>query len=180
MRLVVVESPYAAPTPEGIERNVRYARAAMRDCLLRGEAPYASHLLYTQEGVLRDEVPDERRLGMDAGFEWRQVAAATVVYVDLGTSRGMTEGVKDAEKRGNPVEYRSLGGEWTEAGRKAIEVRASGVPLDVALDDLVLAEGSSPIQVIQVVMEAYGLGLAEAKGRVTTRCHELQQLGRKA
>lgn len=47
MKLVIVESPYAGD----VKTNVAYARAAIRDCLMRGEAPYASHLLYTQEGV---------------------------------------------------------------------------------------------------------------------------------
>ena len=34
MRLVILESPYAGD----IERNVAYARACLRDSLLRGEA----------------------------------------------------------------------------------------------------------------------------------------------
>ncbi len=59
MRRVIIESPYAGD----VETNVRYARACVRDSLLHGEAPIASHLLYTQEGVLRDEVPEERRWG---------------------------------------------------------------------------------------------------------------------
>lgn len=42
MRRVVIESPYAGD----VERNVRYARASLSDCLRRGEAPLASHLLY--------------------------------------------------------------------------------------------------------------------------------------
>ena len=103
-RLVVVESPFAGD----VETNVRYARAALRDCLARGEAPYASHLLYTQEGVLDDNVPVEREQGIQAGFAWRQVAQATVVYTDLGISKGMQYGIDDATKRGSPVEYRSL------------------------------------------------------------------------
>ena len=105
-RLVVVESPFAGD----VERNVRYARAAMKDCLLRGEAPYASHLLYTQENVLDDNIPAEREHGIQAGFAWRQAAQATVVYGDLGISKGMEYGIKDAQKRGCPVEYRSLPG----------------------------------------------------------------------
>ncbi len=35
MRLVIIESPYAG----AVETNVAYARAAVRDSLLRGEAP---------------------------------------------------------------------------------------------------------------------------------------------
>lgn len=109
MRRVVLESPYAGD----VDRNLRYLRAAMRDCLLRGEAPFASHALYTQPGVLDDAEPEERRLGMAAGFAWRPVAEATVVYADLGVSLGMRAGISDAETAGRPVEYRSLpGGSW--------------------------------------------------------------------
>lgn len=109
MRLVCVESPYAAPTKIGIERNVTYARACLADCLQRGEAPIASHLLYTQPGVLRDEVPGERALGIEAGLLWGEKADATVVYTDMGTSRGVEAGVQRAITSGRPVEARSLG-----------------------------------------------------------------------
>jgi len=34
MTRVIIESPYAAPTPEGIAYNVSYARACLRDSLL--------------------------------------------------------------------------------------------------------------------------------------------------
>jgi hypothetical protein len=106
--IVIVESPYAGD----IERNTAYARAAMRDCLLRGEAPYASHLLYTQPGVLRDDVPEERRLGIESGFEFRLLASKSVFYVDLGWSRGMRQGFEDAVAKGLPVEERKLEG-WS-------------------------------------------------------------------
>ncbi|ABF88598.1 hypothetical protein MXAN_1823 [Myxococcus xanthus DK 1622] len=109
--IVIVESPYAGD----IERNVAYARAALSDCLRRGEAPYASHLLYTQPGVLRDEVPEERNHGIEAGFEFRRVAQATVVYTDLGYSEGMKLGIRHAEALGHPIEYRSLPGWATQA-----------------------------------------------------------------
>ena len=111
MILVVLESPYAGD----VNNNVRYARACMRDCLDRGEAPYASHLLYTQEGVLDDAIPVEREWGIQAGFAWRQVSAKTVVYTDLGMSKGMKYGILDAEKRGIPVEYRTLPS-WAQEG----------------------------------------------------------------
>jgi hypothetical protein len=104
MRIVIIESPYAGD----IERNVRYARAAMWDCLNRGEAPYASHLLYTQVGVLDDSNPDERERGIRAGFAFRKVADATVVYTDLGFSTGMKYGIEHATQLGHPIEYRSI------------------------------------------------------------------------
>lgn len=73
-----------------------------------GEAPFASHLLYTQDGILRDEVPEERELGMEAGFAWGLCADATVVYWDYGISAGMRKGIKRAKREGRPVEYRKL------------------------------------------------------------------------
>ena len=103
-RLVIIESPYAGD----IETNVEYARKCVRDSLLRGEAPIASHLLYTQPGVLKDEIPEERQQGIDAGLAWRKVAQATVVYADLGISKGMQYGIDAASTAGIPVEYRSL------------------------------------------------------------------------
>lgn len=104
MRLVILESPYAGD----IEANVAYARRALRDALSRGEAPIASHLLYTQPGVLRDDVPAERQWGIDAGLSWGRVAEATVVYTDRGISRGMEYGIAAAKVARRPVEFRTL------------------------------------------------------------------------
>lgn len=106
MTPVILESPYAGD----IELNTRYLRACMRDCLLRGEAPFASHGLYTQPGVLRDEVAEEREHGIQAGFAWRSLAEKTVVYQDLGISRGMQYGIKHASVNGQNIEYRYLEG----------------------------------------------------------------------
>jgi hypothetical protein len=111
MRLVILESPYAGE----VRRNVSYARRCLRDALRRGEAPIASHLLYTQEGVLDDLAPDERRLGIDAGLAWLRVAEASVVYQDHGISRGMQHGIDAARAAGIPVEFRSLVAEHQEA-----------------------------------------------------------------
>lgn len=121
MRRVIIESPFAGD----VERNRRYLQACMRDCLLRGEAPFASHGLYTQPGVLDDNVPAERQHGISAGFVWRLVADATVIYTDLSMSKGMDFGIKDAERlrrfqvaagqtdaESHVLEFRTLGGEW--------------------------------------------------------------------
>jgi hypothetical protein len=104
MKLVILESPYAGD----IEANVAYARAALRDSLARGEAPIASHLLYTQPGVLRDEVQEERDWGIAAGLAWANKAEATVVYTDRGISRGMEFGIEHAKRHGRVVIYRLL------------------------------------------------------------------------
>src|SRR3990167_4164627 len=85
MKLVVIESPYAGD----IDLNLRYLRACMKDCLMREEAPFASHALYTQPGVLDDNIMEERLLGIGAGFAWGDRADYVVFYVDLGESKGM-------------------------------------------------------------------------------------------
>ncbi len=110
MRLVILESPYAASESGTVEENVAYARKCLRDCLLRGEAPIASHLLYTQSGVLDDNIPEERVLGIEAGLCWGHFAQATVVYVDRGMSSGMLEGILRAKREDRPVELRRLFG----------------------------------------------------------------------
>jgi hypothetical protein len=104
MKLVYIESPFAGD----VAANTLYARAAMRDSIQRGEAPFASHLLYTQPDILDDEVPTERRLGIAAGLMWAAQAEATVVYDDLGISEGMALGIRDAQAAGRNVEFRRL------------------------------------------------------------------------
>jgi hypothetical protein len=104
MRLVIVESPFAGD----VERNIQYARRCVRDSLMRGEAPIASHLLYTQPGILDDSVLDERQHGIDAGLAWRSVAEASVVYTDLGISKGMKYGIEAARNAGIPIEFRTI------------------------------------------------------------------------
>lgn len=108
MDLVIVESPFAGSTEEELQENIKYARLAVRDSLLRGESPIASHLLYTQDGILDDNIPEERRMGIDAGLAWRVVASKSVVYTDRGISRGMKYGIDLATNQGIPIEYRSI------------------------------------------------------------------------
>lgn len=111
--LVLVESPYAGKNDEELARNIRYARACLHDCLRRGEYPFASHLLYTQTGVLRDGVSEERKLGIQAGLAWGRRAQVTVVYTDLGITKGMNLGIERAQEAGRPVEFRTLS-HWEE------------------------------------------------------------------
>ncbi len=121
MRRVIIESPYAAETAEGIERNLRYLRACTRDCIKRNEAPYASHMLYTQPGVLNDRDPVERTLGISAGLIWKDVAHCTVVYTDLGVTVGMEKGIAYAREYGLPIEMRKLGEDWDSVARYSTE-----------------------------------------------------------
>lgn len=107
MKRVIIESPYAGD----IQQNVDYARRCLKDSLSRGEAPIASHLLYTQPGILDDENPSERQVGIRAGLEWLSVADLSVVYTDRGISDGMKQGIFAALDAGVDVEYRTLEGQ---------------------------------------------------------------------
>jgi hypothetical protein len=108
MRTVAIESPYAGD----VARNVRYAKACVRDCLKRGEAPYASHLFFTQEGLLDDSVHGERELGITSGFAIGNKLDVVAVYEDLGRSNGMTRGIDRAQAHEQEIEYRLLGPDW--------------------------------------------------------------------
>lgn len=99
---VLLESPFAGAPPE-------YVHDCILDCLRRGEAPIASHVLYTQ--ALDDAKPDERALGIAAGFALRWLTARTVVYTDLGLAPGVRDGIEHAESIKHAIELRSLA-EW--------------------------------------------------------------------
>ena len=112
MRLVILESPFAGDE----QANIDYARLCVRDSLMRGEAPIASHLLYTQPTILDDSDPHERAHGITAGLAWGKVAEATVVYTDRGISHGMALGINSADDHDRPVEYRSLENQTSKEG----------------------------------------------------------------
>jgi hypothetical protein len=120
MRRVILESPFAGD----IDANIAYARQCVRDCLQRGESCIASHLLFTQPGILRDEVPHERQLGIDAGLTWITVTDAMVVYIDHGISPGMQAAIEKAQHIGLAVELRSLADDGPM--RRAMRLPRSG------------------------------------------------------
>lgn len=80
---VMIESPFAGKGATEEERvkdeklKLRYLRFCLRDSILRGEAPFASHAIYTQPWVLDDRDPEERALGIACGFAFREVTNFT-------------------------------------------------------------------------------------------------------
>lgn len=101
---VIIESPFAGD----IESNIAYARQCVRDSVHRNEAPIASHLLFTQPGILDDNDPDERLLGCEAGWAWIIAADKMAVYTDRGISSGMSMAIHLANQVGLKIEYRTL------------------------------------------------------------------------
>jgi hypothetical protein len=108
VKLVIIESPYKGD----LERNKRYLRSCIRDCINRAESPYASYRMLTD--ALDDNDPVERSLGIEAGLAWRNAfilasrddaphrvfhRVTPIFYLDLGMSDGMDRALKlyDAE-----------------------------------------------------------------------------------
>lgn len=103
MRRTIIESPYAGD----VEVHTAYARRCMKDSLASGEAPFLSHLLYTQ--VLDDTDKEQRKWGIKAGFVWGLAADMVAVYVDYGISPGMEKGIARATLAKQPIEHRRIG-----------------------------------------------------------------------
>ena len=103
----IIESPYGSKDPNIVQRNLRYLRRCLKDSLVKGEAPFASHMIYTQ--VLDDNKPDERKTGIEAGMAWGEVAELVAVYTDYGVTDGMLVGINRAKHRGIHAVYRQIG-----------------------------------------------------------------------
>lgn len=105
----VIESPYSGD----VEENVKYARRAVRHSLMLGEAPFASHLLYTQEGILDDTKNEERGMGIHIGWRVGEHANRVAFYVDRGWSFGMRAALRkwipQAHKRPIVLRYIDAG-----------------------------------------------------------------------
>lgn len=98
MLLVSIESPFKPSDAdvakyegrysraELLRQNLVYARFALLNSLKRGEAPFASHLLYTQVWAENKEL---REAGIKAGVEYHHRTDMVALYVDLGVSGGM-------------------------------------------------------------------------------------------
>ena len=115
MILTVIESPYAAQfSAYGNEASIRrevdqnrlYLKACLRDSIARGEAPFASHELYTR--ALDDACPIEREAGLRAGESWASRAERRVLYLDRGLSEGMVRGLKQAIRLKQKIYVRGL------------------------------------------------------------------------
>lgn len=102
MRRVILESPFRGD----VKNNLRYARRCLLDSLRRGEAPIASHLLYTQ--VLDDDKMPDRLLGIEAGLAWIDAAEVAIFYVDRGMSDGMRSALDRYLAAGKDVELRRI------------------------------------------------------------------------
>lgn len=105
MKRVIILSPF-----KGDEfANVEYGWRCVIDSMRRGEAPWASHLFYTQ--IMNDADPAQRSLGFACEEAWLQAADLIVAYIDRGMSSGMMKTINMVSQSPEyliPIEIRSL------------------------------------------------------------------------
>jgi len=107
-KLVVIESPFRGKGYHETEINILYAQACIHDSLKRGEDPYASHLFFTQKGLLDDTDPEDRNRDIYAGINWGDRAKIKAVYLDRGISSGMELGIAHSAEIGQEIVRRNL------------------------------------------------------------------------
>lgn len=99
--VVMIESPYSGD----VEANEDYARTALWDSLERGEAPIATHLLWTQ--VWDDTCEKTRSTALSRCRTLRNRVDNVVFYVDLGFSDGMKRALAECIEDDLSYEFRS-------------------------------------------------------------------------
>lgn len=105
MTRVIILSPFKGD----ISANVEYGWRCVIDSMKRGEAPWASHLFYTQ--IMEDSDPAQRSLGFACEFAWLKAADLIAVYVDRGLSSGMIKTINMVSLNPLiliPIEIRSI------------------------------------------------------------------------
>lgn len=101
---VIVESPYKSNDTDTLRKNIEYAKLCCADCIMRGESPFASHLLFTR--FLNEE--NERETGLAAAQAWYGFAEYCVVYIDNGITEGMQKGIDYMKSIGKKIVERKL------------------------------------------------------------------------
>lgn len=108
MPVVSIESPYSAPTSEGLHRNQLYAMLCVQYATKCGYAPYASHLISTvhwrkfaDEGCANPYVgdtgykPEYHVIGREAAIKMthdvRRKCDECWFFLDFGETPGMTD-----------------------------------------------------------------------------------------
>lgn len=97
MRRAYICSPLGGNVSANIENTKRYARYVFK-C---GMAPVIPHFYAL---VLNDDIPDERKLGMQAGISLLWVCDEVWVFGD-NITEGMKKGIIFAEKLNIKVKY---------------------------------------------------------------------------
>jgi len=116
LQCVLLETPSS-----GSESSViyeKYAKACLRDSLLRNEAPLSAYLLYKQPGIISEDSSIEKIRSIEAELSWSKFCNKLVVYNDYGITSDMRKSIENALKeKDHIVEYRSLGDPFFKPSR---------------------------------------------------------------
>lgn len=85
-KLAYICSPYRGSAGQ-IIKNIEYARELTKKALEMGFTPITPHLYLTQ--VLNDEIPSERKQGLEAGHVILQTCETMIIGTRYGISEGM-------------------------------------------------------------------------------------------
>lgn len=134
LRPVVYESPFASMDFDTFARNIAYARLLIREGATGyNEAGIASHVIWTQPGILRDTVESERNLGIACGIVFANMAKRGIIGhiygIDLGWSKGMLRSKEYVLANGGEIAERRLAGPG--------ERFYSRLDFEVALDEII-------------------------------------------
>jgi hypothetical protein len=134
LRPVVYESPFASTDLDTFARNIAYARLLIREGATGyNEAGIASHVIWTQPGILRDTVESERNLGIACGIVFANMAKQGIIGhiygIDLGWSKGMLKSKEYVLANGGEIVERRLAG----AGERFY----SRLDFEVTLDEII-------------------------------------------
>lgn len=110
--VIYVGSPFRGENGDEQNRNVKYARECARAVALFGFVPWAPHLHDPQ--FLQDNVPEERKLGLDNGKELMHRSDGCIFFLDRGTSDGMKGEISFSQRYDIPTVFAMLEGS-TEA-----------------------------------------------------------------
>ncbi|MCQ2373620.1 MAG: hypothetical protein MJ050_06025 [Phascolarctobacterium sp.] len=99
MKKIYVVSPYAGE----VEKNVANALGYCKYVMSFGYMPLAAHLYFTQ--MTDDNVPEERRLGLNMGLELLAMCDEAWVFYDNYISAGMAGEIAKAKELGIAIKY---------------------------------------------------------------------------
>lgn len=99
MKKIYVVSPYAGEVKKNVANAISYCKYVMA----QGYMPLASHLYFTQ--LTDDNVPEERRAGLNMGLELLAMCDEAWVFYDNRISSGMAGEIRESERLGLPIRY---------------------------------------------------------------------------
>lgn len=102
MKRAIVESPFKGTSKEDRMQNIAYARACCKHAVDLGYVPFASHLFFPQ--FLNEDVPEDRKTGIEMGYDFWDKADVILFFMDRGVSTGMEQALVRAFKENKPFE----------------------------------------------------------------------------